>query len=525
MQLCWDHQIDRMWIVNVGDIKPMELPTSFFLDLAWDPTVMTIADMDNYPREWATQQFGPEHSAEIAHLLTGYTRIFGMRKPELVDPNTYSLTHYRDFERITREFNALASLSGEVSRQLDPRHSDAYYQLVQYPVEAGANLYNLYYATARNRLYARQGRSLTNLLADSVQLYFDKDAAMNRHFHTQVADGKWNHMMSQTRIGYTYWQQPEKDVIPKTESITLPSLPEPDIYVEGSETTGPAVLPEMDNLARQDYYIEVFNKGNEPFGVTVTPSHPWLKVSQPSGTIVTQERIFVSADWKKVPLGVTTASVTIAAAGKSFTVEVPVRNYSVKELRQKGGFIESNGVISFEAEDYTGIRESGASKWTRIPGLGYGSSGMAALPWHSPKENGESWLEYPVFFHTAGEIKVHIHLSPTLNFTGGDGFEYGITVGGSPMQRVNIHTDESMQAWERSVAANVTMGTSVHHVAGPGMTWIRIHTLHPGLVFQKVVIDAGGLQRSYLGPGHSSFQYLPGMDRQPLKKKKKQVKQ
>lgn len=521
MQLCWDHQIDRLWIVNVGDIKPMELPTSFFLDLAWDPTVMTIADMENYTREWAKQQFGTEHSDKIAQLLTGYTRIFGMRKPELVDPNTYSLTHYRDFERITREFNALASLSGDVSRQLDHRYADAYYQLVQYPVEAGSNLYNLYYATARNRMYARQGRSLTNTMADSVSHYFERDAAMNRHFHTQVADGKWNHMMSQTRIGYTYWQQPDKDVIPKTERITLPSGPEPDVYVEGSDGTGPAVLPEMDNLARQEYYVEVFNKGSQPFMVTTTPSHPWLKVSQLSGTIVTQKRIFVSADWKKVPPGVTNASLTHEAAGKSFTVEVPVRNYTAKELRQTGGFIESTGFISFEAEDYTGISEKGPAKWTRIAGLGYGSSGMAALPWHSPEENGESWLEYPVFFHTTGEIKVHVHLAPTLNFTGGDGFEYGITMGNGPMQRVNIHADESMQAWERSVAANVTIGTSIHTVTTPGMNWVRIHILDPGLVFQKVVIDAGGLQRSYLGPEHSTFRYLPGMDRQPLKKKRK----
>ena len=525
MQLCWDHQIDRLWIVNVGDIKPMELPTSFFLDLAWDPTVMTIDDMENYTREWATRQFGSEHAGEIDQLLTGYTRIFGMRKPELVDPNTFSLTHYRDFERITREFNALASLSGNVARQLDPRYAEAYYQLVQYPVEAGANLYNLYYATARNRMYARQGRSLTNMLADSVSHYFEKDAAMNRHFHTQVADGKWNHMMSQTRIGYTYWQQPDKDVIPKTERITLPALPEPDIYVEGSDATGPASLPKMDNLARQAYYVEVFNKGSQPFQFTATPSHPWLKVSLPSGTVATQERITISADWKKVPPVLTTASVTIAAAEKTFTVEVPVQNYTAKELRQTGGFIESNGVISFEAEDYTGISEKGPAKWTRIPGLGYGSSGMAALPWHSPEENGESWLEYHVFFQTAGEIKVHVHLAPTLNFTGGDGFEYGITVGDDPMQRVNIHADESMQAWERSVASNVTVGTSTQTVATPGMTRVRIHILHPGLVFQKVVIDAGGLKRSYLGPEHSPFQYLTGMDRQPMKKKKKQAKQ
>ena len=143
------------------------------------------------------------------------------------------------------------------------------------------------------------------------------------------------------------------------------------------------------------------------------------------------------------------------------TVEVPVQNYTAKELRHTGGFIESNGVISFEAEDYTGISEKGPAKWTRIPGLGYGSSGMAALPWHSPEENGESWLEYHVFFQTAGEIKVHVHLAPTLNFTGGDGFEYGITVGDGPMQRAFRDLHAGSQHFFASNAGSIDYARSL----------------------------------------------------------------
>ena len=58
MHLAYEHGVDQIWIVNVGDIKPMELPTQFFLDYAWDPSRWNAGNLNDYYVDWASQQFG-----------------------------------------------------------------------------------------------------------------------------------------------------------------------------------------------------------------------------------------------------------------------------------------------------------------------------------------------------------------------------------------------------------------------------------------------------------------------------------
>src|SRR6185436_18610212 len=98
---------------------------------------------------------------------------------------------------------------------------DAYYQLVLFPVLASANLNELYVATAKNHLYAERGSASANDYAEKVKSLFEKDSLLTNYYHTKVANGKWKHMMSQTHIGYTNWQQPDKNVIPKTKTVEV----------------------------------------------------------------------------------------------------------------------------------------------------------------------------------------------------------------------------------------------------------------------------------------------------------------
>lgn len=508
MKLSFEYNIDRLWVVNVGDIKPMELPTSFFLDMAWDPEAMSAVDMNRYTLQWAKDCFGPEYARETDYLLSGYTAIFGRRKPELVDWNTYSLINYRDFERAVAEFNELALLASAIAAKLDPEYLDAWYQLVQYPVEAGANLYNLYYATVRNHLYARQGRSKASIMADSVRYFFERDAAMTHFFHTGISGGKWNHMMSQTRIGYTYWQEPRENVMPRVQIPEIPDMALPDILVEGREEPGNGSLPVFDPFHRQSFYVELFNKGSRPYDFSSEVSAPWVKIDKSSGRVNDQIRIMVSVDWDKAPVGDAAGKITLLAAGSRFEVEVPVKNPSPGVASTIHGFIESNGYISIEAEHFISKRETGGVSWNIIPGLGKSKSGVIALPYQAgiQQPGNGSRLDYPVHITgEGGEVTVYAHFSPTLNYTGGSGFEYAVSFDDQTPVRVNIHPDPSNRAWERDVAANVSVGRSAHKLT-PGNHMLHFHMVNPGLVLQKLVIDTGGLKRSYLGPEESYFQ-------------------
>ena len=183
MHLADEYGANRIWIVNVGDIKPMELPIQFFLDYAWNTKKWNAGNVDRYTQEWAEQIFGPAFAGPIAEILTAYTKYNSRRKPELLAPDTYSLVNYQEAETVVAEYSALAAKAEKIYNEIPVSYRNAYYQLVLYPVKACANLNKLYLAAGKNRLYAAQGRPSTNDLADSVKKYFDEDASLAHYYN------------------------------------------------------------------------------------------------------------------------------------------------------------------------------------------------------------------------------------------------------------------------------------------------------------------------------------------------------
>ncbi|MTH15652.1 glycosyl hydrolase 115 family protein [Flavobacterium sp. LC2016-01] len=229
MDLAYQHGVDKIWIVNVGDIKPMEFPIAFFLDMAWNPEKFNAGNLQDYYVNWAKENFGNQFAPEIAEILKLYTKYNSRRKPELLDEKTYSITNYNEADRVLADYQKLVEKANSINKKLKPEYKDAYYQLVLFPVLASANLNELYVATAKNHLYAEQGRASANDYAEKVKSLFEKDSLLTNYYHTKVANGKWNHMMSQTHIGYTNWQQPDKNVIPKTKTIEVSNKAEAKI--------------------------------------------------------------------------------------------------------------------------------------------------------------------------------------------------------------------------------------------------------------------------------------------------------
>jgi len=221
MDLAYQYGVDKIWIVNVGDIKPMEFPIEFFLDMAWNPEKFNAGNLDQYYVNWSKENFDNQFAEEIAEILKLYTKYNSRRKPELLDEETYSIMNYNEADRVVAEYQKLVEKANSINEKLQPEYKDAFYQLVLFPVLASANLNELYVATAKNHLYAEQGNAIANVYAEKVKTLFEKDAELTNYYHIQLANGKWNHMMSQTHIGYDNWQQPEKNVVPKTKTIGI----------------------------------------------------------------------------------------------------------------------------------------------------------------------------------------------------------------------------------------------------------------------------------------------------------------
>ncbi|HEY9106276.1 MAG TPA: glycosyl hydrolase family 8 [Roseateles sp.] len=225
MNLAYEHGADALWIVNVGDIKPMEFPIHFFLDMAWSPQRMTPAALAAYPKDWASATFGPAQAAEIGELVTRYSQYAARRKPELVSPTSFPLGEATadaldggEFGRRIAEWEALEARVAKVKAALRADQLDAFFQFVEHPVTALANLYRLYYAVAWNRKLAAAGDARANVFADRAEAAFARDQAISDQYHA-IANGKWAGMMLQTHIGYTSWQQPDKNLMPAVRRV------------------------------------------------------------------------------------------------------------------------------------------------------------------------------------------------------------------------------------------------------------------------------------------------------------------
>ena len=510
MDLAYQSGVDKIWIVNVGDIKPMEFPIEFFLDMAWNPEVFNAGNLDQYYVQWAKENFDGQNADEIAQLLKLYTKYNARRKPELVNEKTYSITNYNEAENVLADYKKLVDNANAVNEQLKPEYKDAFYQLVLFPVLTSANLNELYVAAAKNQLYASQGRASANSYARQVTALFEKDSLLTNYYHTKLAGGKWNHMMAQTHIGYTYWQEPKNNVIPQTKLVRLPNQSDAGIAIEGSENWWPntktaIVLPTFNAFDNKSFYVDLFNRGTKPFDFKISAKNDWITFSKSKGKIDQEERILITIDWKKAPKGDAASQFVITAGKQKFEITVNTRNNDLKDAH---GFMESNGYASIEAQNYSRSVKGNKVEWTAIPNIGKTESGVTLKPsnFKSIEIADESpRLEYDIHFFSSGKVKAHAYFSPSLNFKMGDGLKYGISFDIEKPQIMNLNQDKSEKEWNNAVADNIKVITSLHQIENSGNHVLKIYGVDPALVLQKIVIETeeGKILKTYLGPPES----------------------
>jgi hypothetical protein len=517
MNLAYHHDATRIWIVNVGDLKPMEIPMEFFLTLAWNPERWTQADLDIYLRLWATREFGPAHAADIADLAAKYTKYNGRRKPELLAPGTFSLVNYDEADRVVAEWQELVERAEAISGQLPLEARDAFFELVLHPIKACGIVNELYIAAAKNHLYASQGRASANDFAAKTRDLFQADAKLTEYYHRQLAGGKWSHMMSQTHIGYTGWQQPPVNLMPAVREIELPATASLGVAVEGSAAAWPgadtpAALPEFDAFSRPRRYVDVFNRGKAPFEFEATTSAPWIVLSAVRGTVTNEERLWVSVDWNHAPTGSLTGSVKISgAAADPVSVHVRAFNPAPSIRANVGGFVEADGYVGIEAPHFTARRDTSTARWERLPDHGRLDSAMTIFPVTAPEANptlDSPCLEYATYLFSTGRVEVALVLSPSLNYAPDRSVRIGVSFDDAAPQLLTVVpkayvAGDGNRDWEESVKDSARTVKSEHILAAPGSHTLKVWMVNPGVVLQRVLINTGGLRPSCLGPPES----------------------
>ncbi|MDI3320856.1 glycosyl hydrolase 115 family protein [Pinibacter soli] len=207
LQLTYSYGVDKVWILNVGDLKPNEYPMDFFLKMAWDPTMFTADNLDAYAQDFCTQQFGEAQAKEAAEIISTYCKYNGRVTAEMLNQKTYNLQS-GEFEAVRNAYLALETNALRQFISLPEKYRDVYIELILHPVRAMANLYDMYYAVAMNEKFAAEKDMKANYWADYADSCFSRDAAYSKEYNLNVANGKWNHMMDQTHIGYRSWDEP-----------------------------------------------------------------------------------------------------------------------------------------------------------------------------------------------------------------------------------------------------------------------------------------------------------------------------
>ena len=517
MNLALQYGADRIWVVNVGDLKPMELPMEFFLNLAWDPIGWPKNRIGEFARLWASREFGSRYASEIADIVSKYAKYNARRKPELLEPGTYSLLNYREAENVLKNFDAIASQADEIYKKLPDDEKDAFYELVLYPTKASANLNRLYITSAKNQLYASQGRAQTNQLADEVEALFQKDAELSAYYNHTLAGCKWNHMMDQTHIGYTSWSEPPVNSMPAVTRIYTRPAASMGVAVEGSPlvwpgASGEAVLPQFDVFDQQRSYLEIFNRGQSPFTFTATVNAPWIILSEWQGRIEQEKRIGVTVDWTRAPLGLQAGSITITGSDDQ-VVRVKITSFrpAFPKREELQGFVQGDGYVAIEAPHYSRKLDQPSAHWERVEDLGREDSAMTVFPVTAESRlpgRDAPCLEYEMYLFEAGLVRVEAIFDPTLNFVPGRGLRYAIAFDDEPPQVIDLLADRSTEAWATSVKDSVRKSTSTHTIAARGYHRLKVWMVDPGVALQKLVVDLGGVEPSYLGPPES-FHSVP----------------
>lgn len=531
LRKAYDTTADRLWLLNCGDLKGSEMQVSLFLDMAWDIGRFTADNVVTYPARWLAGIFGEAYYDRLEAMTREHLRLAFPRKPEYMgwgyhwnrfDHNCeqltdtdFSFTNYDEAQRRLEAYRQLGARAEALLHEIGDEARPAFYQLVYYPLRGAELMNRMTLGGQRNRWYARQGRAATNAVRDEVQRCYDSLQVITRGYNSLLG-GKWNHMMSmrQNYDGVSAYFN-----LPHLATHDAAGAPRLALQVAGEDVTGARAfhaLPAFDNYLRRTYPVEIYNRGGGTLAWTAHASEPWVVLSKSAGKTAAEERITVGIDWEKAPSGnAVPAQIVFRAGEQSEKVLVSLFNPTAPSRAElRGIYVENNGCVSIPAAGCHRVRESDRIKITAVEDLGIEGPalqlGDPTAPLQIFRSRDVPYAEYDFYAFDAGSVDVYTYVLPTFPLHADRDFRIGENTNTDTKYSVQIddgalatpsssHVEYS-QVWFESVLRNCAVNKSTLHIDKPGRHTLRIRVGDPGIVLQKIVLDFGGMKRSYLGP-------------------------
>lgn len=468
MSKAYDHGACTIWIANVGDLKPAEIGTEFFLQMAWDVHRWRRENLPGFLVAWATREFGPDHAPEIAGIMDEYYRLNFQRKPEHLQwwlPNEAPRPSPFTADEARQRLEAFARLRAQVDRlyaTMPDADKDAFYELVAYPVRGAALANERYFSGELAALNAAAGQADAAELARTAESADTRLKEETRIYNEQIAGGKWRRILA-LEPADQLWRSI------RLAPWALPRFTAPAKSAEG--TANAARTMPRDRAGRLE-------------GDSADPQNaePQLDLRSTLGSPSTPPNV-------PTPPPLATMQNTPAAVPAGID-----------------GFVEANGVVSVEAEHYTQEVDRGGAGWEVIPGLGRTGDSVAVFPTTAVSIKPARLaadaprLEYQVYFFTAGDVTAMVNLLPTQPIGAGNGLRLALAIDDDAPQMVTAGAEVGSRAWAQCVLSEVITAPVRLHVPSAGAHVLKIFMVDAGVVLDKIVIDCGGLKPDYLGP-------------------------
>ena len=524
MTMAYEYGIDDIWIVNVGDLKPMEMNISYFLDLAYDYDTWGKNGLNkttDYTTDWVEQQFGDsvteDRKQDMVTLLKEYTWLNTSCKPETLNNGTYHVTNYNEAKDMLERIEQMVSLAQEVQNDVPDDLQAAYYQLVYFPAVASATVAKIQIYSGLNTYYYEKNMVCANIYAAQLKTAIQEDKNLQSEYNNAMpgVEDKWKNMMSSPHVGFVTWNSegwkyPEiKWYQPDETSTMIVGLEgQSEIYTEGT-----ASLSDFTSVNKESYTVDLSNQGVKPFTYEVKASADWIKLSDVSGYITMHDSFHISVDWSKVAQD-SEGTVTITGAGKTVIVPIKAKVTDTAGLAEKT-YIYENGYASIAAGNFT-KRESGANGETFEVICDYGKMGDSLKAFPSNRSFVDDvtkapYVEYTVSVPEAGTYKLTTYTAPSNNVDRNSvTIRYAVAANGGEPQLINSINENNYEAgaysgtWTTDVKAN-GRSTESELTLRAGINTIQYYAADPGFVLQKAVVSKESIKNSHFGPKESYY--------------------
>lgn len=497
---------DRLWILNVGDIKPAEYNMQLFMDMAYDTEAFADTEsLNTHRKNFYTRIFGPLYGDKISELRKKYYDLAFERKPEYMgwsqtEPTTeVHETEYDPFvwgDEVQKRLDAYKKLgrtSDSIYYSLPEKLKDTYFQLVHYPAK-GAMFMNMKYLYRDLAIkYNREGRLIAEKYKDLSRESHDSTARITKQYNTGISHGKWDHMMDMAPRQLPVFKAPEITGSPDKSG---------DLYGYRIEDRGQNgdELPFFYANQNDRYFIDVFLKREGSISWSVKDLPEWVKVSQPDGTLNTatdelQQRIYFETNWKawKRSGSPSQSKFVLRLNGEDFPVDIRVRDMGENPGQ---GFPEKNGMAVAYAGHFSSVTGDKKYRWTPLEDLGYSGNAIQASPVDAVPLDTISIKDHPkLTYHfitetVTEEAKLFLFALPTHPLTRDHKVRVGVQWDNGPVEIVNFQTHGRSERWKLNVLRNLASAELPVTLNRKGKHSLNIYMIDPGVTLDFYYLQA-----------------------------------